>query len=157
MVALNNFYDLLTPDGLLIIDTKKYVRSDPLNGAQTFQELRYIADEQEWMVRSERLEVKDIDGLGEVSFHTRLMYDNDPSFIDPVRRALIVVTIYGESINPRAHVIPYYPLTASVLKREVKKAGFISVRILPAMGNLSKDWKYDFVVGRKPNSAQPGA
>jgi SAM-dependent methyltransferase len=149
-VALNNFYDLLSPGGLLIIDTKKYIKSIPINGPKIFQELRYFADEQEWIVRSERSDPQKIESLGMLNFHTRLMYDNDPAFKDSVQRALIVVTIYGESINPQVHIIPYYPLPAAFLRQEMLNAGFKPVAIFPAMENLSKDWKYDLVVGRKP-------
>ncbi|MBV5330542.1 DUF4062 domain-containing protein [Pelodictyon phaeoclathratiforme] len=149
-VALNNFYDLLAPGGLLIIDTKKYIKTRSLNDIETYQELRYIAGKQEWILRSEREEPRNIEGLGNVKFHTRLMYDNDPAFTHPVCRALIVVTIYGESINPCVHVIPYYPLPSVMLKMEMEKAGFMPVTIFPAMENLVLDWKYDIVVGRKP-------
>ena len=86
-LALNNFYRLLKPEGLLIIDTKKYIRSDPVDGVPTYKELRYDGPSKEWIERSDRLEERELPGLALVKFHTRLMYDTDPAFTPSVRRA----------------------------------------------------------------------
>lgn len=148
-IALKNFYTLLKPDGLLIIDTKKYIRSDPSGGTETYRELRYSANLQEWIVRSERKETIEVEEFEEVNFHTRLMYDNDPAFNNKhVRRALIVLTIHGPSVNPRVLVIPYYPLPAVKLEEEMRNADF-TTSIMPAMDKLATKWKYDFVIGQK--------
>jgi hypothetical protein len=148
-VALSNYYNLLKPGGLLLVDTKKYVRSDPSDGTESYRELRYDAKRQEWIIRSERHEACDVNGFGEVHFHTRLMYDNDPAFYDEhIRRALIVLTIHGPSVTPRVLVIPYYPLPATALKERMTNAKFTS-SILPSMEKLVAKWKYDFVVGQK--------
>ena len=148
-VALKNFYNLLKPSGLLIIDTKKYIRSDPTDGTETYRELRYDANLQEWIVRSERFETCQVDGYGEVSFHTRLMYDNDPAFNNKhARRALIVLTIHGSSVTPRVLVIPYYPLSSTKLREKMRGVN-LTTSIIPAMEGLAAKWKYDFVVGQK--------
>lgn len=148
-IALKNFYNLLKPSGLLIIDTKKYIRSDPSGRAETYRELRYDANLQEWIVRSERHEICQVDGIGEVNFHTRLMHDNDPAFNNEhVRRALIVLTIHGPSITPRVLVVPYYPLPSTLLREKMKNERF-ATSIIPAMERLAANWKYDFVIGQK--------
>jgi len=146
--ALNNFAQLLRPGGLLIVDTKRYVRSDPKGGVPTYKELRYDAQADEWIERSERQEPRSLAGLGEVKFHTRLMYDTDPSFSVHVRRALILVTIYGENLAPKTLVVPYYPLPARLLQEQMTQAGF-RTRIIPAMTREAANWKYDVVVGQK--------
>jgi SAM-dependent methyltransferase len=149
--ALSTFHQLLRPGGILVIDTKRYVRSDDRNGVPTYHELRYIAEANEWIVRSERRESVATADLGVVNFHTRLLYDDDPSFGPPVRRALIVVTIYGEAVTPRTLVIPYYPLPARDLSTRMQEAGF-TASVTPAYERLAVNWKYDIVVARKPRS-----
>jgi SAM-dependent methyltransferase len=146
--ALANFRQLLKPGGLLLIDTKRYIRSDPVNEVPTYKELRYDASEKEWMERFERQEDGDVPGIGKVYFHTRLMYDTDPSFSRAVRRALIILTIYGENMAPRTLVVPYYPLPSYELKTEMIKAGF-KATIFPALEGPTGNWKYDVVVGQK--------
>ena len=81
-------------------------------------------------------------------FHTRLLYDDDPSFSTKVRRALIVVTIHGGSVTPRVLVVPYYPLPARRLANQMTTCGF-SATILPAREKLASKWRYDIVVGEK--------
>ena len=147
--ALSNFYKLLKPGGLLLVDTKKYIRSDPANDVPTYKELRYDASEKEWFERFERTEIEEIEGYGKVTFHTRLVYDIDPSFNPAIRRALIIITIFGENLALRTLVVPYYPLPASILKNEMGKVGF-KPTIFPAFEGLARDWKYDIVVGQKP-------
>ena len=148
-IAISNFYNLLKPGGLLIIDTKKYIRSVSFDGTEIFRELRYDANFQEWIVRSDRREIYQVDGFGEVNFHTRLMYDNDPAFNHKhVRRALIVLTIYGPSVTPRVLVIPYYPLPSTKLREKMREV-MLTTSIIPAMERLVANWKYDFVIGQK--------
>jgi SAM-dependent methyltransferase len=148
-VALANFHRLLKPGGLLIVDTKRYVRGEQEGGIETYRELRWAADLQEWIVRSERgPEENEVPELGLVRFHTKLLYDNDPSFGRIVRRALIVLTIYGQMVTPRVLVIPYYPLPAHELKDHMTKTGFAGV-VLPAMKDLLSNWRYDIVIGKK--------
>ena len=144
--ALANFYQLLKPGGLLLIDTKRYIRSDPHNGVPTYKELRYDAGEKEWIERYERLESGYVPGIGEVNFHTRLMYDTDPAL--SVRRALIIVTIFGVNMAPKTLVVPYYPLPSYELRTEMVKAGF-KANIFRAMEEKAVNWKYDVVVGQK--------
>ena len=146
--ALRNFYALLKPGGLLVVDTKKYMRSDPVNGIPTYKELRWEATSKEWIERFERTEKRKSEEHGEITFHTRLMYDTDPSVVPPVRRALIVITIYGEKLTPRTLVVPYYPLPANVLAEEMRSAGFIPTPF-PAFEKFTEKWKYDIVVGLK--------
>jgi SAM-dependent methyltransferase len=147
--ALKGFLELLRPGGLLLIDTKRYIRSDPVNGVPTFKELRFDADTKEWIERLDREEVMTLPGLGDVHFHTRLMYGFDPAFSNRVRRALILITIFGSQLAPRTLVVPYYPLPAELLKEQMITAGFRAA-IYPALQDLNVNWKYDFVVGRKP-------
>jgi SAM-dependent methyltransferase len=148
--ALRNFWNLLKPGGLLVIDTKKYVRGDHQeDGIETYQELRYLATSQEWIVRSQRHEVTKSPELGEVHFHTRLLYDDDPAFGTGVRRALIVVTIYGGAVTPRVLVVPYYPLPARLLEKQMITCGFLTATH-PALEKLAVNWKYDVVIGQKP-------
>lgn len=148
--ALMNFHRLLRPGGLLIVDTKRYIQSDPEDGVRTYRELRHIADQKEWIVRSERVNENDeVPHYGKLTFHTRLKYDYDPSFGEKVRRALIVLTIYGTRFSPRVFVIPYYPLPAQTLQEEMGKVG-LTTSILEAMKDIVANWKYDVVVGRKP-------
>ena len=145
-VALTNFYNLLKPGGLLIIDTKKYIRNDSSRGLEKYQELRYDATSQDWIVRTERHDTCQVDGYGEVHFNTRLVYDSDPSFNTDINRALIVITINGPTLIPRVLVVPYYPLPASKLEQEMRKANYTTSYIpVPKI----PDWKYDFVVGQK--------
>jgi SAM-dependent methyltransferase len=146
--ALNNFYKLLKPGGLLLIDTKRYICSDPINNVPTYKELRYDANIGDWIERYERIETRKIDHKGIVKYHTRLMYDTDPSFSKEVRRALIILTIYGEKFSPRTLVIPYYPLPSIELKKEMEKANF-ETKIHYAMKEFAINWKYDIVVGKK--------
>ena len=146
--ALANFNALLKAGGLLVIDTKRYVRSDPVGGVPTHKELKYDAQAQEWIERFERKEMRSLPGLGEVYFHTRLMYDTDPAFSSFVRRALIIITIYGENLAPKTLVIPYYPLPARLLHDQMTQAGF-ETKTIPAMTGEAANWKYDVVVGQK--------
>jgi SAM-dependent methyltransferase len=144
-VALNNFCRLLKPGGRLIIDTKKYVRTMSIDGLPIFMELQYIATENEWIVRSERLDPpRKIAGKYEVHFHTRLHYDIDPYF--KICRALIVVTMYGNEVAPRTMVLPYYPLPAKSLEQNMKDTGFVTTVFPAKEGTIN--WSYDFVVGQ---------
>lgn len=81
-------------------------------------------------------------------FHTRLTYDTDPAFSSFVRRALIIITIYGENLAPKTLVVPYYPLPARLLHDQMTQAGFRTRTIL-AMTGEAANWKYDVVVGQK--------
>jgi len=146
--ALENFLKLLKPGGLLIIDTKKYIREGNFDGTPLYKEMRFVTPE--WIVRTVREEKCEVPGLEHVRFHTRLHYDVDPSFNIAVLRALIVLTIYGESLAPITALIPYYPLPAADLKRHMSEAGFIT-DLYPAGEGPAENWKYDVVVGRKPN------
>ena len=74
------------------------------------------------------------------------MYDTDPAFEPSVRRALIVLTVYGKNLPPRIYVIPYYPLPARVLRAEMEKTKFTAV-VYDALTRLASNWKYDIVVG----------
>ena len=147
--ALMNFYRLLKPGGFLLVDTKRYVQSDPEDGVKSYRELRYIAESKDWIVRGERLETREMPPYGKVDFHTRLVYDNDPSFGEKVRRALIVLTVHGSHLAPRVHVIPYYPLPSSELADHMRQVGFVTT-IFPAMKDITANWRYDIVAGRKP-------
>ncbi len=147
--ALMNFYRLLKPGGFLLVDTKRYVQSDPEDGVKSYRELRYIAELRDWIVRGERLETREMPPYGKVDFHTRLLYDNDPSFGEKVRRALIVLTVHGCQFAPRVHVIPYYPLPSSELADHMGQVGFVTT-VFPAMKDITANWRYDIVAGRKP-------
>lgn len=147
--ALMNFYRLLKPGGFLLVDTKRYVQSDPGDGVKTYRELQYIAELRDWIVREERLETREMPPYGPVDFHTRLLYDIDPSFSEQVRRALIVLTVHGNSLAPGVHVIPYYPLPASELADHMGQVGFVTT-IFPAMKGITSRWRYDIVAGKKP-------
>lgn len=147
--ALNNFYELLRPGGLLLIDTKKYIRNDPIGCAPTLKELKYDDKSGEWLERVDRHEKQEVPGRGEVHFHTRLMYDSDPAFTPAVRRALIIITIYGSQLVPRTLVVPYYPLPAMLLKDQMNKVGYLT-KVHHAKQGLNVDWKYDVVIGQKP-------
>jgi hypothetical protein len=146
--ALSTYHALLKPGGLLLIDTKKYVRTSPISDVPTYMELKYDTIDKEWQIRTERKESREIPGLGSINFHTRLHYDIDPSFSEKVSRALIVITIYGGKLSPRTLVIPYYPLPAKVLIDQMNDTGFKST-LFPAHEDLAINWKYDIVVGQK--------
>lgn len=145
--ALSVYRSLLKPGGLLLIDTKRFIQADQIDGVQRLYELRYDVESRAWHQREERHEICKVDGLGDVHFHTRLMYDLDLSFGMKVWRALIVLTVYGKAVTPRVLVIPYYPLTSEMLRLEMEKAGF-KATIFPALEGQSSHWKYDIVVGR---------
>lgn len=145
-VALQNFYQLLKPGGLLIIDTKRYIEEGKIDGIPAFKELRYVAPE--WVIRTSREEKCEIPGLESIRFHTRLHYDVDPSFATAVLRALITLTIYGEGLSPQTALIPYYPLPARDLERHMASAGF-STFTYPAGEGPAENWRYEVVVGRK--------
>lgn len=74
------------------------------------------------------------------------MYDTDPAL--SVRRALIIVTIFGVNMAPKTLVVPYYPLPSYELRTEMVKAGF-KANIFRAMEEKAVNWKYDVVVGQK--------
>ena len=148
--ALRNFHELLIPGGLLMVDTKRYVRSAAADGTPMFKELRHIRDEGEWIERVDRKESRVLKDLGNVTFHTRIVHDSDPSFGPVVQRALIVITIYGQKLSPRTLVVPYYPLPGRLLQAQMAEAGF-HARRYPALRDPNANWKYDFVVGRKPS------
>ncbi|MFH0983082.1 MAG: DUF4062 domain-containing protein [Planctomycetota bacterium] len=150
-LSLRNFYELLKPGGLLFIDTKKYIRTGPHNDAPIFKELQYDADAGDWRERCDREEIHRHDEYGDVRFHTRIMYDLDPSFDTPVHRALIVITIFSKKLVPRSLVVPYYPLPAKILEAQLELSGF-KAKTYPAYEKLNVKWKYDFVVGRKPTA-----
>jgi SAM-dependent methyltransferase len=145
--ALTTYKQLLRPGGILLVDTKKYVKSDPIDGVPAYYELRRDPVTKEWVQRVERPDYTDVPGVGRIHIHTRLHHDIDPSFGENVRRTLIVLTIYGEQIPPRVIALPYYPLPADVLIEQMKTAGFTTV-VYPAFQDLCLHWKYDVVVGR---------
>jgi SAM-dependent methyltransferase len=147
--ALSNFYKMLNHGGLLIIDTKKYVREELIGGVPIFKELQYFEAEDAWHIRTDRNEHRQHPELGDISFHTWIHHDVDYSFTQRVNRALIVLTVYGPKVTPETLVVPYYPLPAGLLKDQMEYAGF-STEIFPAREGLANDWKYDVVVGQKP-------
>jgi SAM-dependent methyltransferase len=146
--ALNNFHSLLRPGGILIVDTKRYVQDGDVDGVPIYKELRLVGAE--WVVRTVRNERCEIDGMGEVHFHTRLHYDVDPAFTQKIPRALIVLTIYGDGMTPETMLIPYYPLPETILQAHMKAAGF-KVALYRAGEYLAENWRYDVVVGCKPS------
>jgi SAM-dependent methyltransferase len=151
--ALTNFYDLLKPGGLLFIDTKRYIRTDVVLTPSLLKELRYVAKTREWVERIEREETRELPGFGAVKFNTRIVNDFDPAFPDrTVQRALIVITIFGDKLPSRTLVVPYYPLPADKLENEFMKAGFEPV-VYQANEGLNSNWKYDFVVGQRPENS----
>jgi len=147
--ALTNFHRLLKPGGLLIIDTKKYIHDSRFNEPKRYVELQYATPEQEWVVRTERVDSRKSSGGSNIHFHTRILHDRDPSFNDVVMRSLIVVTIFGDNLSPRTLVVPYYPLPAKILGTKMTEAGFVSTQ-QPAKTGMAINWKYDIVVGQKP-------
>jgi SAM-dependent methyltransferase len=147
-LALQNFRSLLRPEGLLIIDTKRYIRDTPLRDTDGKFEKAPVYKEQkfedgQWCLRTEREETR-----GPTSFHTRLHYDTDKSFGPEVQRALIALTIHGGPTHPRTFVIPYYPLPAHILASFMWDAGF-TPKIFPASEKPDAKYRYDIVVGRK--------
>jgi SAM-dependent methyltransferase len=143
--ALSNFRMLLKPGGRLLIDTKKYSAAAPIDGVPMFKEQQYV--EPNWITRSEKSDgERDIEGLGRVSFHTRMHYDVDPYLRKC--RALIVTTMYGEQTGSQTMLLPYYPLPAQTLEGEMKAVGFEEISLFPAK-QAPANWSYDFVVGRK--------
>jgi SAM-dependent methyltransferase len=151
--ALVNFYDLLKPGGLLFIDTKRYIRTDVVQAPSLLKELRYIAKTKEWVERVEREDTRELPGFGGVKFNTRIVNDFDPAFPDQtVQRALIIITIFGDKLPSRTLVVPYYPLPADKLANEFLKAGF-EPAVYQANEGLNSNWKYDFVVGQRPDNA----
>lgn len=154
-LALENFKALLRPDGLLVIDTKKYIKTAPIEDnlgspreRVNYKELRFAGGE--WKIRTEREDKRFLPELGGwIRFHTRLHYDVDRSFGQEIDRAMIVLTIFGGMLFPRTFVIPYYPLPANTLERYMTAAGF-RTRIFPASEELDAEYRYDIVIGRKP-------
>lgn len=151
--ALMNFYRLLKPGGLLLIDTKRYVQSDQEDGVKSYKELRYIVESKDWIIRGERIDPQEMPPYGKVYFHTRLLYDTDPSFGEKVRRALIVLTVHGHHFSPRVHVIPYYPLPSYELADHMKQVGF-GTTIFPANKDITANWRYDIVAGKKSGTSE---
>jgi len=148
--ALSNFYRLLKPGGLLLIDTKKYIHDSRLHGDPRYMELLFAASERKWILRTERVEPREVPNIGMINFHTRIMHDTDPSLGDSIQRALIVVTIYGDNISSRTLIVPYYPLPADILEQKMRDAHFVTT-IYPAKEEPTMiNWKYDMVVGLKP-------
>jgi SAM-dependent methyltransferase len=151
--ALANFFNLLKPGGLLFIDTKRYIRTDGVQAPPLLKELRYIAKAKEWVERVEREETRELPGFGAVKFNTRIVNDFDPAFPDrAVQRALIIITIFGDKLPSRTLVVPYYPLPAVKLESELHKAGF-DAAVHRAHEGLNSIWKYDFVVGQRPENS----
>jgi SAM-dependent methyltransferase len=145
--ALESCVDLLKPGGRLLIDTKRYIETAPMNGVPIFRELRFVEASNEWVRRLEREEMRKIQGR-EVFFHTRLHYDVDPSFSRKMCRAHIVITRYGKEETPRTMVLTYYPLPAEVLESHMKKLNF-HTSVIPARTSPT-NWNYDIVIGQKP-------
>jgi SAM-dependent methyltransferase len=160
--ALTNFYDLLKPNGRLLIDTKRYKAEpdatfeDEVNNqklsVRMFSEINYDSKKTKtWLPRLERTNTPVIKGKNTVC-HTHLHSDVDPCF--KLCRALVVATIFDRddprAATPRIAVLPYYPLPAEVLEREMRVARF-EPEILRARDDTSPvgDWSYDFVVGYK--------
>jgi hypothetical protein len=114
-----------------------------------FRELKYDSHANSWVERQVRLEERVIKGKT-VWCHTRLHYDIDPCF--KVCRALIVATIYnkdsGGDNHPQINLLPYYPLPAEILEREMKNARFEPIILRSREGPIG-DWSYDFVIGQK--------
>ncbi len=146
--ALSNFSNMLNPGGLLIIDTKKYVREDVIAGVPIYKELQYHENEKAWHIRTSRHDTGKHQEFGDVHFHTWIHHDVDHSFTRPVNRALIVLTVYGAKVTPETLVVPYYPLPSTLLQEQMEFARF-ATKIFPAKEGLTKDWKYDIVVGQK--------
>ena len=144
--ALAAYRKLLRPGGILLVDTKKYMKSDPVDGVPVYYELRRDAVTKEWVQRVERPDVSEWPGGGNIHIHTRLHHDVDPAFGENVRRTLIILTIYGEQIPPRVIALPYYPLPADILVNQMREAGF-TTSVHPAYQDLCINWKYDVVVG----------
>ena len=130
----------------MLVDTKKYMKSDPVDGVPVYYELRRDAVSKEWVQRVERPDVSEWPGGGNIHIHTRLHHDVDPAFGENVRRTLIILTIYGEQIPPRVIALPYYPLPADILVNQMRAAGF-TTSVHPAYQDLCINWKYDVVVG----------
>ncbi len=145
-VALGNMFDILRPGGRLLIDTKRYIKTAPVDGVPIFRELRFDDAINKWIIRSEREEIREINGR-QVHFHTRLHYDVDPSFSNKLCRALVVITRYGKDETPGTMVLPYYPLPAEVLEGHMKRVKFVTT-LFPAK-QMPTNWSYDFVVGQK--------
>jgi len=144
--ALDNFNSLLKPGGLLIIDTKRYIRAGEIEGVPLHKELRYLAPD--WIIRTTREEPCKVPALENVRFHTMLHYDIDPSFPVKIPRALIVLTVHGEGLMPLTEVIPYYPLPVEELSQRMTAAGFTTT-VYRAKEGAAANWQYDIVVGRK--------
>lgn len=142
--ALRNFQRLLKPGGRLLIDTKRFEQAPPIDGVPIFKELQY--KEGKWIIRTTKPGgPQNIEGKGEMYFHTRLTYDVDPCF--KVCRALIIVSIYGEQVPLEIKLMPYYPLPAAILEREMQSID-LATKVFEAR-KPPLDWDYDFVVGRK--------
>jgi SAM-dependent methyltransferase len=162
-VALGNFNEMLNPSGRLLIDTKRYVHASTVMyshgssvaGVRMFSELRYIKEVDDWIVRTERPsateqpEVHDVAGK-KVYYHTWLHYDIDPSFSEPVCRALVVVSRYGSDVSPRTMIWPYYPLPAQILAAQMKEAGFNTEVRYARRDDPLNGYSYDFAIGQKP-------
>jgi SAM-dependent methyltransferase len=158
-VALSNFRELLRPNGLLMIDTKRFVRDTPLLDENkqpikrpTYRELRFM--DGEWRLRTERVDDSFIPEKGGfLRFHTCMHYDVDTTFGVEVDRALIVLTISGGDVSPTTLVMPYYPLPAAQLESFMTSANFIA-RTFPAPEDPNNKYRYDLVVGRKSPNAR---
>lgn len=146
--ALSNFYRLLKSEGLLIIDTKKYIQSGKINGLPIYKELKYSAADEEWIIRDERQECITLEDGREICFHTKMHYDFSPAFDKPVQRAFIVVSIYGNNHVPEIMVIPYYPIPAKILEEDMQRVGF-KTKFFCGFKEPLNNWKYDIVVGQK--------
>lgn len=145
-LALSNFRELLGDDGLLIIDTKKYVDDGSIDGVTCHKELRFDTDTQKWIERRFRPDGwRPVDGIGQVHFESYLHHDVEHAFDEYVARSLIVMTAHGPGLGHKVICVPYYPLPATKLAELMHRAEFsTSIREAPANG-----WHYDIVIGRK--------
>jgi SAM-dependent methyltransferase len=147
--ALLNFRKMLKPNGLLIIDTKKYIRErGSIAGVPTYKELQFDELENEGKIRTDRHDVGLHHQFGRINFGTRLYHDIDLSFSQRVGRTLIALTVSGEQIPSETFIVPYYPLPARQLQDQMEYAGFVGTTF-PAREGPARDWKYDIVVGQK--------
>ncbi len=148
-VALANFGALLRSGGLIAIDTKRFECVQGGNNASVPREMRFDNQVSAWVEREHRKDIGAIPGHGQVTIHTRMVYDRDPSFASNVNRAIILVTVCRKGMPLFVDTLPYYPLKADVLQSFMTKAGFDAGIYRALEHPLMRSWTYDMVIGRK--------
>jgi SAM-dependent methyltransferase len=132
-VPPENIFSLLKPDGLCIIDVKRYNKQ--------FREL-YYNKEKGWTERKTYINRRCLNG-GKVQFITRFHYKGRNI---SGRAYDIKLNVKHSNSEEQEHVFPVWAITSTIILSNMEKIG-MKTRFFPTPKPAK--WRYDFCIGIK--------